>query len=833
MVSPTGHFEAARYPCAQTREAGPSAGRIPRPKEVLRVRGARKALPWIAMPPISGIDWTVDTFESTSYDSTLAEERNFVEETLEGLFKSWGQAETFFQDKKILDQWWAIDDTTDSERERIRWRRAVGNMFGHEPGESLDIEITRGAVTLNAFIGALAAVAGREALLRKIIVEDELEMKGVCTFRFFKIGKWRNVTVDSYLPTVTKSRIPLYAQSANQDEVWPGLIEKAYAKIHGSYAALKYNDACSVTRALTELTGSLVTKHEIDLDEEDDEELWEKFSWHLNQGNLVCCMVEVDESGNHGMGRHALKGIIPDMVYSVAGLVELVDDTRLIKIDNPWGEAGLWRGAWGNDSGEWDLEVEYKLKEQLGVLDGDTSSFYMCVEDFFYVFNCFHICRFQFTTWNQAIITGAWYGNTAGGPPPMSPDEDATHWLLNPRYCVTIDEQSANKNKEEVECCFSMSLLNDQAGCHADAMSKRVEAGFIVFAGEMSTLTKWSEPLLHCEPRASNDIAATLDMGNVRTFTFVPYASETDFEGIFTVRIFCKVPLSYKRMPSLHSLNLRGPWVNELSGGSREHATWGCNPQYLIQAERRTEAIVTLKQKGKSAEAEGGARLFMPFGATIAKVEFDEDIHRCTPLLEGHEIVAESKYIEAEMVQFPHVFEAKTKNEVLVISLSQPDKVTNFHLNILTSNPIKLYPIPHMHIVTINGVFTHDNSGGCSINADWFRNTKFILETKHSGKFRVTMKKHGSQWANRIGQHSMIGFCILHTSTVGAEKRRRVAKEQILAETDLLPVKQVTATYELTGKQQYYVMPVTFAPKVKGKYKIQIESNTPFNFNGT
>ena len=79
----------------------------------------------------------------------------------------------------------------------------------------------------------------------------------------------------------------------------------------------------------------------------------------------------------------------------------------------------------------------------------------------------------------------------------------------------------------------------------------------------------------------------------------------------------------------------------------------------------------------------------------------------------------------------------------------------------------------------------------------------------------------------------MIGFCILHTSTVGAEKRRRVAKEQILAETDLLPVKQVTATYELTGKQQYYVMPVTFAPKVKGKYKIQIESNTPFNFNGT
>ena len=28
---------------------------------------------------------------------------------------------------------------------------------------------------------------------------------------------------------------------------------------------------------------------------------------------------------------------------------------------------GTRYGAWGNDSGEWDLDIELKLKEQLGV----------------------------------------------------------------------------------------------------------------------------------------------------------------------------------------------------------------------------------------------------------------------------------------------------------------------------------------------------------------------------------------------------------------------------------------------------------------------------------
>ena len=132
---------------------------------------------------------------------------------------------------------------------------------------------------------------------------------------------------------------------------------------------------------------------------------------------------------------------------------------------------GTRYGAWGNDSGEWDLDIELKLKEQLGVFDGDTSTFYMCVEDFMFIFNTIHVCHFQLATWNQITISGAWYDTTSGGPPPTS-DEDATNWLLNPRYLLTVDparepkDPDGGQKKRDSKCSITMSLLNDQAGCY-------------------------------------------------------------------------------------------------------------------------------------------------------------------------------------------------------------------------------------------------------------------------------------------------------------------------------------------------------------------------------
>eukprot|EP01065_Artemidia_motanka_P020100 TRINITY_DN2406_c2_g4_i1.p1 TRINITY_DN2406_c2_g4~~TRINITY_DN2406_c2_g4_i1.p1 ORF type:complete len:1094 (+),score=345.69 TRINITY_DN2406_c2_g4_i1:41-3283(+) len=107
---------------------------------------------------------------------------------------------------------------------------------------------------------AAAALAEHPRLLRRLFLRAPDSRCGAHALRISKHGWWQTVVVDDYLPS--RGRMPACVSNIREPgELWGAVLEKAVAKVHGSYQALRNGDS---VEALQDLTGFPV----------------ERFDWH-------------------------------------------------------------------------------------------------------------------------------------------------------------------------------------------------------------------------------------------------------------------------------------------------------------------------------------------------------------------------------------------------------------------------------------------------------------------------------------------------------------------------------------------------------------------------
>ena len=321
-------------------------------------------------------------------------------------------------------------------------------------------DIKQGALGDCWLLAAMANLTLSDPLFHQVVPHDQTFQDlyaGIFHFRIWQYGEWVDVVVDDYLPTRNGSL--MYIKSAAENEYWSALLEKAYAKIHGSYGALKGG---STAEAMVDFTGGCSESYDLD-----DQSKWMAIYQIMYKGSkmnsMMACHLLPDPNI---LEAKTNMGLIRGHAYSVTKVVKALVDTGnksgampLVRVRNPWGDATEWKGSWCDGSAVWTF-VSEEEKERIGLNFEHDGEFYMSQQDFMTNFDAVEICNLSpdiegissIRSWNVQHLEGSWIEDcTAGGC-----RNYLDTFAMNPQYVMTLEDSDED---DDDHCTCVISLL--------------------------------------------------------------------------------------------------------------------------------------------------------------------------------------------------------------------------------------------------------------------------------------------------------------------------------------------------------------------------------------
>jgi calpain len=399
-------------------------------------------------------------------------------------------------------------------------------------------------------LAAVASLCGYKDLLYRVVPPEqsfEEGYAGIFHFQFWQYGKWTDIIVDDRLPTYYDRLV--FMHSAENNEFWTPLLEKAYAKIMGSYESLKGG---ATSEAMEDFTGGVTEV--FDFRQGVPPNLFPIMQKAYDRKSLMGCSIEAVPGKTES---ELPNGLICGHAYSLTS-VKLMDietpktkgKIPMVRIRNPWGNEAEWKGAWSDSSPEWKFISEASRKD-MGLTFDDDGEFWMSFSDFTKNFQKLEVCnlgpdaaggdgRVSFQT---NMVEGSWMKKVTAGGCRNFPE---TFWT-NPQYRVQVID--ADDDDEDDEGTLIIGLMQKNRRAMRKEGADLLTMGYAIYRASDSLKDGSGGPLDMKYFKYNASVAKSPSFINMREITgrhklppgnycVLPSTFEPNQEGEFLLRIF-------------------------------------------------------------------------------------------------------------------------------------------------------------------------------------------------------------------------------------------------------------------------------------------------------
>ncbi|XP_046367219.2 calpain-A-like [Haliotis rufescens] len=389
------------------------------------------------------------------------------------------------------------------------------------------------------FLAKLAVIAEKPDMCKKVINKASYRplTDGVFHCRLWRFGQWVDVYTDDFLPVrYTNGHRQVYGATSGTDknEMWVSFMEKALAKLYGSYNEVGDEGGYSSDACLM-LSGGVTELIELQYDKPNPQQLFDRLNQVFKMGANISCSIRETHDVN--------MGLIAGHAYSLTGIRLVIrrngEQVPLLRLRNSHGSSE-WKGTWGDMSYEWKTVSESdKIRH-----DRDDGEFWMSFDDFLEQFCQIMICchrpdglvdgRIQPMKYALHIY-GEWKGHSAAGR-----GKNVQERLHNPRFEFTISNKELNKDGY---LPLFLQLVQNTEHIHTDGM--RCDLFMINRVDERKKrlyVLKMEDTLGNnvYNQRLHTNFRFTLRPGR---YLAVPSTEKRGINREFLIRVFCSSPV--------------------------------------------------------------------------------------------------------------------------------------------------------------------------------------------------------------------------------------------------------------------------------------------------